>query len=72
MTDVLMMVCPACQRGWLEEECFEHRAHHESLGLVGCDAFCAAPEYPVTLAELTLAVAHWRSHKYLYGCSHGR
>jgi hypothetical protein len=37
-----------------------------------CDTECGAPLDPRTEEELRLAVAHWRDHGYLSGCSHAR
>lgn len=40
---------------------------------VPCDqAECRAKEHPQGEEELRAAVEHWRTHRYLHGCSHGR
>lgn len=40
-------------------------------GLVGCDEKgCTAKEKPETFEEVKVALAHWRGHRYLHGCSH--
>lgn len=39
---------------------------------VGCDEACGAFNAPRTLEEYKVALEHWKSHEYLYGCSHGR
>lgn len=39
---------------------------------VACDVPCFALREPFLLADLELAVVHWRDHERLGGCSHGR
>jgi len=51
---------------------YEDHEARERAGLVACDdAACTAVVNPVTIEELQVALAHWRGHRYLYGCSHG-
>ena len=38
--------------------------------IVECDSECGAKDNPETLAELIAAYSHWRSHRYMSGCSH--
>lgn len=38
---------------------------------VHCDRWCGALTNPVTLEETRAALAHWRTHSYMYGCAHG-
>lgn len=38
---------------------------------VPCDEPCFALAKPVTLEECKAALAHWKNHSYLSGCSHG-
>lgn len=38
---------------------------------VGCDMDCGALQEPQSLEEYKAALEHWRSHGYMYGCSHG-
>ena len=44
----------------------------EQDGIVHCDARCGAKDNPETYEEVCAALAHWRSHSTIAGCSHGR
>ncbi|MCW2902240.1 MAG: hypothetical protein JWO67_4505 [Streptosporangiaceae bacterium] len=53
-----------------ELEPWEVQDRNRRLGLVDCDDHCGAKLAPETLEEALAAVAHWKSHGYLSGCSH--
>lgn len=61
------MSAPVCtcdsKHDWERDDCPVH---------VHCDERCRALVDPQSLPEALAAVAHWRSHSYLSGCSHGR
>jgi hypothetical protein len=38
---------------------------------VACDEGCKARRYPLPGPEVLAAYLHWRSHRYMHGCSHG-
>ena len=38
---------------------------------VDCDDDCGAYEEPQTLEEYAATLEHYKTHPYLYGCSHG-
>lgn len=40
-------------------------------GHVQCDERCEALLQPVTLEETQAALEHWKTHDFMYGCSHG-
>lgn len=48
----------------LDDDRYECHVH------VGCDQACKALLDPQTRGEVQAALDHWRSHRYLHGCSH--
>lgn len=38
---------------------------------VQCDGQCKALLEPVTPEQIEAAYKHWRTHRWLHGCSHG-
>lgn len=53
--------CPHCSHNY--PRCPTH---------VRCDESCGALNAPTTRADLFKALAHWRDHQFLGGCSHGQ
>ncbi len=43
----------------------------DDVARVPCDDHCGAKEEPQTYEEALATVAHYKSHGYLSGCSHG-
>jgi hypothetical protein len=66
--------CVACGGVYVDDgdDRTAHEQRHEELGFVSCDDFCPAKDDPETREEFILAYTHWRRHKNLSGCSHGR
>ncbi len=53
--------------------CEEHRASGDFPDCpihVNCDNWCGALRNPLTLADCRLALDHWKSHRWMHGCSH--
>lgn len=63
-----------CVHGWDEQDYGMH-CHdcREEAGLVACDSKeCEAKLFPTTLKDAAVAIEHWKHHRYLGGCAHGR
>lgn len=57
---------------WRRGGHYEYRFPLFGREMVECDENCGAFVEPVTRAEYKAALAHWRGHGRLSGCSHGR
>lgn len=54
---------------------FEHASCEicgwDSVLHVECDNNCLALNEPATIEEYKAALAHWKDHESMHGCSHG-
>ena len=73
------LTCPKCEQelpSWVDDEDAKDRARicilEASCLFVPCDDLsCRALKSPATKLDWEIATEHWRSHRYMHGCSHG-